>query len=126
MTSSSHQTFSIASVDDDPKFQVHLSALLDHLGLQLVYRAGNIDQAVAEVGQARPDAILLDVWIDGVNELKSIPRLRKACDVPIVVVSLQEEDEYRERALELGAADYVRKARVAEDLGGVLQRILGA
>ncbi len=73
----------------------------------------------------RPQAVVMDVELPGVDGVAATRALRTvAPSLPIVAVS---GHDYEERALEMreaGADDYVRKARVPEDLPQVLAELL--
>jgi DNA-binding NtrC family response regulator len=82
------------------------------------------EQALEELGHARPDAILLDVRLPGISGLALLaqPAVR-ASGVPVVVVSgLATEDEAR-ACLRLGALDYIRKPVTLDRLKAVLESL---
>jgi CheY-like chemotaxis protein len=72
-----------------------------------------------------PDAVVMDIEMPVVDGVEATKRLRAAAqDLPIVAVS---GHDYEERVLEIrqaGADDYVRKARMAEELPRVLAGLL--
>jgi DNA-binding NarL/FixJ family response regulator len=80
-----------------------------------------VDLAVAE----NPDAVVMDIEMPVLDGVEATRLLREAAPgLPIVAVS---GHDYEERVLEIrraGADDYVRKARVADELPRVLETLL--
>jgi DNA-binding NarL/FixJ family response regulator len=88
-------------------------------------RAGNGREAVELAGQVGPDAVVIDIEMPVLDGVEATRLLREAMPkLPIVAVS---GHDYEERVLEIrqaGADDYVRKARLADELPRVLAALL--
>ena len=90
-------------------------------------RAHNGREAVELAQRLAPDAVVMDIEmpvLDGVDATRLLRRT--AAPLPIVAIS---GHDYEERVLEIreaGADDYVRKARVDEELPRVLAALLGS
>jgi two-component system KDP operon response regulator KdpE len=56
-----------------------------------------------------PDLVITDLSMPGLNGLELCERLRQLSDVPILVLSVREDESTKVRALDLGADDYVAK-----------------
>jgi excisionase family DNA binding protein len=71
-------------------------------------------EALISIGGARPDALVLDLALPGVDALRFLERL-KAIDAtaPIRIIVYSENDADRRAALEAGASDFVPKGEVA-------------
>jgi CheY-like chemotaxis protein len=95
-------------VDDEPSIQVALAELLEPLGFTTVgCQSGS--QAVARARQLEPDAIILDIMmpeIDGYDVLRLLKSDPSTATIPVIVLSVLED---RDKAMELGAAEYIRK-----------------
>jgi CheY-like chemotaxis protein len=93
----------------------------------VVGRARNGRRAVELAERLSPDAVVMDIEMPVLDGVEATRLLRAAePELPIVAVS---GHDYEERVLEIrhaGAADYVRKARVDEDLATALVSLLGA
>lgn len=106
-------------VDDSAAF---LRALSGYLGtqphLQVVGTARSVDEALALIrAGAKPDMLLLDINLPGVDGLTGMRRLRAELPgVAIIIVSLLDGQAYREAAAAYGAAAFVSKARLNHDL----------
>jgi len=88
-------------------------------------KARNGEEAVALAEEVAPDAVVLDIEMPLLDGVEAARQLRAASpQLPIVAVS---GHDYEERVLEIrqaGADDYVRKARVPEELPRVLAALL--
>jgi CheY-like chemotaxis protein len=93
----------------------------------VVGRAHDGREAVELAEDVSPDAVVIDVEMPVLDGVEATRRLRaKAPELPIVAVS---GHDYEERVLEIrraGADDYVRKARLADELPRVLVSLLSA
>jgi DNA-binding response OmpR family regulator len=86
--------------------------------LARLLRAEGFDPVTVESGQAAldyarlnqqtPALVLLDIMMPGMNGFDTLKRLRStpAGDVPVIMLTAISDDEHRQRAAELGAADY--------------------
>jgi two-component system KDP operon response regulator KdpE len=103
----------ILLVDDEPSIQRSVAQLLKSRGYD-VEVAGTGADALRHVAQHRPDLIVLDLDINGVEVCQ---RIRvESTDVPIVVLSARNAEADKVHALELGADDYVTKPFGPEEL----------
>lgn len=69
------------------------------------------------VSQDRPDVILMDIELPGQSGIEAIPWLRKRLpDVPIVMLTIHDDEEEIHSALREGAAGYLLKAMPLDDL----------
>ena len=67
------------------------------------------DEALAAAGGLKPDLVLLDLMLPGLDGLSVCRELRRTSDVPIVMVTARVEEIDRLLGLELGADDYICK-----------------
>ena len=116
----------ILVAEDDESFLEAISLLLEQDDRFVVAgRARNGREAVALAEEVAPDAVVLDIEMPVLDGVEATRRLREAApDLPIVAVS---GHDYEERVLEIrkaGADDYVRKARLAEELPRALAALL--
>jgi DNA-binding response OmpR family regulator len=96
-------------VDDDPAVRDVVCDYLDAAGL-IVDRASDGFAAVDAVRRARPDAIVLDRMLPGIDGLEVYRRLRaEAGPIPVVMLSALGATEQRIDGLELGIDDYLPK-----------------
>ncbi|MCP4543336.1 MAG: response regulator transcription factor [Chloroflexi bacterium] len=67
------------------------------------------EQALELVSQENPDVVLLDVTMPGMNGFEVLREIRSFSDVPVIMVTVMEDEVDKVRGLELGADDYVTK-----------------
>jgi DNA-binding response OmpR family regulator len=100
--------------DDDRLARLTTQYLETHrIDVTLVPRG---DLAVAEVLRVRPDVVLLDLMLPGVDGLEVCRQIRSRLDVPIIMVTARNEEADRVLGLEGGADDYVSKPFQSREL----------
>jgi DNA-binding response OmpR family regulator len=96
-------------VEDDPDLLVVLRVNLTAIGVEPIL-AGDGRTAISRIQAERPDAVVLDVMLPGIDGWSVLEDLHALGDpVPIVVCSAKKDVEDMERARELGASGYVVK-----------------
>ena len=97
-------------------------ALRDH-GYD-VRTAATGEQALEEVDRRRPDVLLLDLMLPGIDGLEVCRRLRRQGDLPIIAVTARSDSADVVAGLEAGADDYVTKPVVASVLAARIRAVL--
>jgi len=118
----------ILVIDDEPKIVKLARDYLEQSSFRVV-TANDGTTALAVARHERPDLIVLDLNLPGVDGLDVCRSLRRESDVPIIMLTARVEETDRLIGLELGADDYITKpfsprelvARVRE----VLRRVQG-
>ena len=103
-------TLRLLLVDDDPGLRALLRATLDAVDVQ-VEEAEDVPSALAVIRRRRPDAIVLDVNLPGMDGLaftRQLKRDRATKDIPIVILSGSDGGN-SEAALEAGADSFLGK-----------------
>jgi CheY-like chemotaxis protein len=114
-------------VDDDEVMRDILKPVLISLGYDVVL-VGSGDQALRELTQMQPDALLLDIRLqdcDGVTltrQLKSRPHL---AHIPVILMSGDSRRERLMSSIEAGAVDFIAKPFTREVLRVKLEKVLG-
>ena len=103
-------TISVLICDDLASVQAMMRRMLERDGLIAAGVAGTADEVLARYEEKRPDVVLLDYKMPGANGLSLLRTLLardpSAC---IVICSGVDDPDLRDRALALGAADWVLK-----------------
>ncbi|MBP0598160.1 response regulator [Herbaspirillum sp. LeCh32-8] len=99
----------ILIVEDEPKLAELLQKYLAAAGYASRHVARG-DEAVPAVRARRPDLVLLDIMLPGMDGWEVCRQLREFSDVPVLMLTARAEEEDRLRGLELGADDYISKA----------------
>jgi DNA-binding NarL/FixJ family response regulator len=105
-------------VDDHPLVREGLKARLSSLpSIDVVGEAGDAQQAAAQVALTRPDLVLMDVGMKDVNGIDLTRRLlAERPDLLVLVLSMYDNPEYVNRAMQAGARGYVLKDAPASDI----------
>jgi NarL family two-component system response regulator LiaR len=124
MQMSDTKTIKVMIVDDHPIVRDDglKSVLLAADDLELVGEAGNGREAVARCQESRPDVILMDVVMPGMDGLEATRAiLGQYPDVKIVVLTTFPEEGLVEKALEAGAVGYMLKNTPANKLADAIR-----
>ncbi len=95
-------------VEDDHVVRSLVRILLEDEGL-VVVEATTGTEAVERFGQQPVDLVLLDIRLPGMSGFDVCRQLRRSSDVPIIMVTAQQDSHDVVAGLELGADDYVTK-----------------
>ena len=98
----------ILVVDDEPKIVRLARDYLEHSGYRVV-TAGDGKAALDTLRQSRPDLVVLDLNLPGIDGLEVCRRIRSDSDVPIIMLTARVEETDRLIGLEIGADDYITK-----------------
>jgi DNA-binding response OmpR family regulator len=98
----------ILVVEDDPRTAASMALYLRHEGFE-VMTAPDGDAALAEVGRAVPDLVVLDLMLPGVPGLDVCRAVRDCGNVPIIMVTARATEDDKLRGLGAGADDYITK-----------------
>ncbi|MGM0594594.1 MAG: response regulator [Pseudomonadota bacterium] len=115
----------ILIIDDHTMFRSGLRMLIEtHLPHLVVFEAGTLREAI-DVQQSGPDAVLLDIKLPGLNGVEGIALVRKSWpEVPVLMLSSQDDRQTVELAMARGATGFVSKADTAERIVALLDQVL--
>jgi DNA-binding NarL/FixJ family response regulator len=116
----------IVIVDDHPVFRLGLRELI-HQEKDLVVcgEAEDTAKAWTEIQRLKPDMAIVDLSLkggDGINLIKEIGR--NYSDLPVLVVSMHDENRFAERSLLAGAKGYIMKQETITSVVKAIRRIL--
>jgi DNA-binding response OmpR family regulator len=95
-------------VDDDPKIRDLLRLYIEREGHRALFAADG-EQALEIAGRSRPDLVLLDVMLPGLDGFEVCRRIRDSSDVPILLLTARSGEGDKVVGLDMGADDYVVK-----------------
>ena len=98
----------ILVVDDERVLVKGIKFNLENEGYQVVTGTDGI-QAVELARMERPDLILLDVMMPGIDGMQACMKIREFSDVPVIMLTAKSEDMDKIMGIECGADDYVTK-----------------
>jgi len=115
-------------VDDSPTDKVFVRQILERAGHE-VLEANNGQEAIEQVRLLRPDCVVMDVVMPGVNGFQATRTLSRdpaTMTIPIVVLSSKNQETDRVWALRQGAKEYlvkpVKGAELVEKIQDVMRR----
>ncbi len=116
-------TVTVVVVDDEPMVCAHLRTILGSaVDLDVVDEAHDGAAGVEAVVRNRPDVVLMDLRMPGVDGLTAIERINQLPDPPaVVVLTTFDADHYVLRALRAGASGFLVKSTPPEDLIGLVR-----
>ena len=114
-------------VDDHAVFRYGMRAMLANAkGFEVVGEAATGEEAVEKAAEIRPDIVLMDIQMSGMNGIEATRRILQANpDVSVVVVTMFGDDESVFLAMRVGARGYVLKGADAEEVMKVLRAVAG-
>lgn len=95
-------------IDDEVQMRRLLRVALENENYQ-VHEAENGQQGLVEIANHKPAVILLDLGLPDMDGLEVLKRLREWSEVPVLVLSVRDDEEGKVAALDAGADDYVTK-----------------
>lgn len=117
----------IMVVDDSPTDVQNLKSLLTKGGHTVVESSSGQD-AIARVKQEKPDCVIMDVVMPGVNGFQATRMLSKdpeTSSIPVIVVSSKNQETDRVWALRQGAKEYLTKPVKDADLLAKIKALTG-
>lgn len=116
----------IVIADDHALFRAGLRALLREMpGVQVIAEAGNGDDAVALARQHRPDVIVMDISMKGLNGLDAAARIKASVSATrVIVLSMHDTEDYVAQALRAGASAYLLKDSAEPELELALSAVM--
>lgn len=116
----------VVIVDDHPMFREHLIALINRdLDMTVCGEADNIKDALAMISEQKPDIAIVDITLRGSSGLELLKDLKaQGIEVPVLVLSMHDEELYAERALRSGARGYITKREASSEVVSALRKVL--
>jgi PleD family two-component response regulator len=113
-----YSNYNILAVDDIPLNLLLVQKMLSRFKFE-IRTAANGQQALDAVSQRKPDLILLDLMMPGIDGFEVIKRLREdpaTSDIRIVILSALNSNEDVVKGFDLGANDFIMKPIIMEKL----------
>jgi DNA-binding response OmpR family regulator len=113
----------ILVVDDDQLILKMIRIRLQLSGYDVV-TVSNGKEALALIGSTQPDIMLLDVLMPGIDGFEVLKRLRIFSELPVIVLSARSE--YAEKAVSVGANDFLAKPFDVDEMVKRIERLIAA
>jgi two-component system alkaline phosphatase synthesis response regulator PhoP len=95
-------------VDDEPKIRMTVRGYLEADGLEVV-EAADGPSGLQAVTRERPDLVVLDVMLPGLDGFQVLRRIRETSRVPVILLTARDEEVDRLIGFTTGSDDYVTK-----------------
>jgi len=113
----------ILAVDDNPKMTRFIRMNLELEGYRVSEATSGL-KALDRVREEIPDLVLLDVMMPEMDGFETLQRIREISNVPVIMLTVKNEEEDKVRGLELGADDYVTKPFSPRELSSRIKALL--
>lgn len=118
----------ILVVDDSPTELYKLTGMLEKHGHE-VLKAENGADGVALARQEKPDAVLMDIVMPGLNGFQATRQLTKdpeTASIPVIIVTTKDQETDKVWGKRQGAKDYLTKPVEEDTLIKTLKAVLGS
>jgi DNA-binding NarL/FixJ family response regulator len=111
--------------DDHALVRAGIRALVEKIdGVEVVGQAGDGREALQLIKKHRPDIVLLDIAMPGLNGFEVLDQTVRECpEVSVIVLSVHDAEEYAMRALSLGAMGYLPKSAASAELEQAIKTV---
>jgi DNA-binding NarL/FixJ family response regulator len=119
------ETIEVVLADDHDLVRTGIKAVLLGIpGVKVVAEARDGEELLAVLESVRPDVVITDISMPGLDGLAALERIRsRHPDVPVLVLSMFESVDFIKRAVASGASGYVLKGSSAAELEQAVRAI---
>jgi DNA-binding response OmpR family regulator len=110
-------------VDDDDDLRAMVSKLLERAGMSTL-EAVDGNEGLRKFFASRPDVVVLDVSMPGMDGFEVLERIRDLSDVPVLLLTARGVEMEKVRGLKSGADDYVTKPFGRQELAARVEALL--
>lgn len=121
----SHHLLRVLVVDDHEALRAGLARMLHGVAGWHVVEASGGAQALLRLAEDRFDVAIVDMSMPGMNGFELIAHIRgEGLTMPVLMLSMHDEEPYALRAVRAGAQGYLMKDRVGDELIPALRRLV--
>jgi DNA-binding NarL/FixJ family response regulator len=122
---SSRRVISVMVVDDHAVFREALSLSLSQYANFIVpLQAASGEEALEILAIEKPDVVLMDISLPGMNGLETIRRALEIRHMPIIAISMYERGAYGPASRSAGASAYVCKSAPLAELVSAIEQVV--
>ena len=112
--------------DDSNLVVERLAGLLNEVpGAEFVGQAADVTQAVHDILELKPDALILDLHMPGGSGLDVLRAIRSLhLDLPVIICTNYPDSEYRDECLSAGASFFLDKSTEFEKIPSILRGLM--
>jgi two-component system, NarL family, invasion response regulator UvrY len=92
--------------------------------IKVIAEAADGETAFDQAIEKKPDVAVIDISMPGMDGLEVVTRMSSYCpDIPVLILTMHDEEQYVIRAIEAGAMGYVTKQSAPEQLVAAVKKI---
>ena len=116
----------ILLVDDHPIVRQGLAQFINHeKDMMVCGEASDGFEAMSEIQSANPDLLIVDIELKDLNGMELVRNIKAMYpELPVLMLSMHDENLYAERALRAGASGYIMKQEDPEMVINAIRRVL--
>jgi DNA-binding NarL/FixJ family response regulator len=108
---------SVSIVEDNEKLRGTLARVLNRAeGFRCVSQHASAEDALKDLPAAKPDVVLMDINLPGMNGVECVRQLKKISEAQIIMLTVYEDTDNIFDALAAGASGYLLKRTTAQEL----------
>lgn len=114
-------------IEDEKLIIVSTQMVLEAAGFR-VESATNGEEGISKALELRPDLILLDIMMPGIDGWETLTRLKRdteTSEIPVIIFTAREHARGHQKSAEMGAADYFRKPFEPDELIELVEKHIG-
>lgn len=115
-------------IEDEKLIIVSTQMVLEAAGFR-VESATNGELGISKAKELRPDLVLLDIMMPGIDGWETLTRLKRDTDtasIPVIIFTAREHTRGHQKSTEMGAADYFRKPFEPDELIELVEKHMGS
>jgi len=98
--------------------------LLKAPDIRITGEAGSGEEAIDLLRREKYDLVILDIALPGISGLETLRRIKaRTPALPVLMLSMYPEEHYAERTLKLGAAGYLSKENLPDEVIGAIRKV---
>jgi DNA-binding response OmpR family regulator len=117
------RSITVLVVDDEPRLVDVVRMNLEVEGYRVI-EASTGYEALDRLKQDLPDLVILDVMMPEMDGFETLRRIREVSNVPVIMLTVRQEESDRIRGLEIGADDYLTKPFSPRELQSRIRALL--
>ncbi len=119
--------FDILVVDDHPIVRAGIKHIIETSGeMRVCGETGDGNQVLGLISNCNPDAVVLDLTIEGIDGLSLIGQIKaRHPQLPVLILSMHDESLYAERCIRAGSKGYLMKTKASHELIRALHTVIG-
>ena len=112
--------------DDSDVIRESLRTLLfEEPGFEVIAMLANAETVETDIGQLKPDVVLMDIDMPEVNGVEAVKRIRKLDpQLPIIMLTVFDDNENIFKAIYAGASGYILKRYVTVEIVAAIHNVL--